>query len=363
MIAHRSGGHSPGQSGYVLVEMLIAAAIGILLLSVLLHFAVSVQTSTAVQGDVADLQQRLRVAMESLRHDLMLAGAGPSRGAARGPLVHVFAPIVPARTGIAGADPELSFYSDRISITYVPDTQPQTSLAADMAGPASPLAINGNAPGCPAAAACDFKTGDDVLIFEPDGAGGAHEVFRVAAADTLSSTLTPLSPLSRAYSAGSRVVVIVQRIYHLDRVGKRLMVYDGAQSDVPLVDHVVDLGFAYYGDPRPEVVSPPPPGAGNCAYAGSPPMPLLANLGGAAPKPLPGSLLSDGPVCGQAPHRFDADLLRIRRVAVTMRLETESSGFRGRGAAFATPGFSRAATAAVPDLRATIEVAPRNMAR
>ena len=88
MIAYRCG-HSPSQSGYVLVEMLIAAAIGILLVGVLLQFAVSAQTSTAVQGDIADLQQRLRVAMESMRHDLMLAGAGPARGAARGPLVRV----------------------------------------------------------------------------------------------------------------------------------------------------------------------------------------------------------------------------------------------------------------------------------
>jgi hypothetical protein len=73
--------------------------------------------------------------------------------------------------------------------------------------------------------------------------------------------------------------------------------------------------------------------------------------------------LTDGPACGEAPHRFDADLLRIRRVAVTVRLETESAEFRGLGPAFATAGFSRAATKAVPDLQATIEVAPRNMDR
>ena len=353
----------PCQSGYALVELLIAAAIGVSLVSVLLHFTVAVQTSTAVQGDVADLQQRLRVAMESLRHDLMLAGAWPSRGPALGPLVKVFAPILPARTGASGADPELSSHADRISIMYVPDTRAQTSLSTDMAGPAAPLAIDGSAPGCPAAAACDFKAGDDVLIFEPEGAGSAHEVFTVAAIDTVNSTLSPLAPLSRAYQRGSRVAVIVQRVYHLDRAGKRLMVYDGAQSDVPLVDHVVDLNFAYYADPRPDVVAPPPPGASNCAYTGSPPMALLSNLGGEAPKPLADSALTDGPVCGLPPYRFDADLLRIRRVAVTVRLEAESAAFRGTGAGFATPGFSRAATRTVPDRQATIEVAPRNMAR
>jgi len=354
---------STDQCGYALIEMLIAASIGCALLGVLLRFAVSAQTSVAVQGDVVDQQQRLRVAVESMRRDLLLAGAGPSRGAARGPLVNVFPPIIPARLGLVDADPELSFQADRLSIMYVPDTRAQTALAAAMAGPASPLVIDGNAPGCPAASACDFMPGDNVVIFEPAGAGGAHETFTVSAIDTAWNTVTPSAPLSRAYASGSRVALIVQRNYHFDRAGKRLMVYDGVRSDVPLVDHVVDLRFAYYGDPRAEAVRPPAPGAFSCAYAGSPPMALLANLGGTAPKPLPASQLTDGPVCGQAPNRFDADLLRIRRVVLTIRLEAESAEFRGSGPAFSTPGFSRTATKYVPDLQTTIEVAPRNMAR
>jgi type II secretory pathway pseudopilin PulG len=353
---------STDQRGYLLIEMLIAAAIACALLSVLLRFAVWAQASVAVQGDVVDVQQRLRVAVESMRHDLLLAGAGPSRGPAPGPLVIVFPPIIPARLGLVDADPELSFHDDRLSIMYVPDTRAQTALVAAMAGPASPLAIDGNAPGCPPASACDFAPGDDVVIFEPAGAGGAHETFTVSAIDTAWNTLTPSAPLSRAYASGSRVALIVQRIYYLDRAGKRLMVYDGVRSDLPLVDHVVDLRFAYYGDPRAEAVRPPAPGAFNCAYAGTPPIPLLTNLGGTAPKPLLDSQLTDGPICGQAPNRFDADLLRIRRVVITIRLEAESAEFRGTGPAFSNSGFSRAATKYVPDLQTTVEVAPRNMA-
>ena len=45
------------------------------------------------------------------------------------------------------------------------------------------------------------------------------------------------------------------------------MMYDGDRSDVPVIDHVVDLRFAYYGDPAPTSVTPPPPGSANCAYA------------------------------------------------------------------------------------------------
>ena len=91
-------------------------------------------------------------------------------------------------------------------------------------------------------------------------------------------------------------------------------------------------------------------------------MPLLVNLGGAAPKLLRSAQLTDGPFCGEAPNRFDADLLRIRRVVFTVRLEAESAEFRGTSEAFATAGFSRSGVRYVPDIEATIDVAPRNMA-
>ena len=81
-----------------------------------------------------------------------------------------------------------------------------------------------------------------------------------------------------------------------------------------------------------------------------------------APVLVPQLRLTDGPVCGQAPHRFDGDLLRVRRIGVTIRLETESAELRGSGPAFLTPGTSSGGTRYVPDIQVTFEVAPRNMA-
>jgi Tfp pilus assembly protein PilW len=349
--------------GCGLIEMVMATAIGCVLLGVLLQFAASAHASAGVQSEMADLQQRLRVGLESMRHDIMLAGAGPSRGPGRGPLANTFAALVPARTGAAGADPELSFYPDRISVLYVPDDGAQAKLSADMPTAASSIAIDGTGAGCRPATACDFVAGTDALIYEPSGAGGAHEVFTVSSVDIATSSLTPAASLSRAYSGSARVAAVVQRVYYLDTTGKRLMVYDGARSDVPLVDHVVDLRVAYYADPRPESVAAPAPGESNCAYTGAPPVSLLTNLGGAAPRILTAALLTDGPVCGQSPHRFDADLLRLRRVSVTIRVEAESAEFRGRGGAFTTAGLSRGGVRFVPDLEATIDVTPRNMIR
>jgi type II secretory pathway pseudopilin PulG len=361
VIARSLRRRSTDRSGFGLIELLIATAIGLGVLAVLLNLAVSAHTLTAVQGESADLHQRLRVAVESMRHDLMLAGAGPTRGPSRGPLNATFPSILPSRAGASGSDPELAFRSDRISVLYVPDDAPQTRVVSDMGAAGSPVAIDSNAPGCRPFSACDFAVGGDVLIYDPFAVGGAHEVFTIRAVDAPNNLLTPSSALSRPYSARARVVGVVRRTYYLDAPGKRLMIYDGGRSDLPLVDHVVDLRFAYYGDPRPESVAPPAAGTTNCAYAGSPPISLLANLGGDGPKQMDGSVLSDGPSCGEPPFRFDADLLRIRRVSLTIRLEAESAEFRGRGAMFMSPGVSRTAARSVADLQATFEVAPPNL--
>ncbi|HMF62093.1 MAG TPA: hypothetical protein VK595_17055 [Vicinamibacterales bacterium] len=351
-----------GAPGYALLELLVSAAVVCVLLGVLIRFCVMAQASVRTQGDRADLQQRLRVAVEALRRDLMAAGAGLSSGLPRGPLVDVFAPVLPARSGRSGADLEVSYHADRISIIYVPAGASQTRLAQAMVADDGPLLIDSNAPGCPSGNLCGFNRGDRVLVYASSAGDGSYDVFTVSGADATQALLIPDAPLSRAYPADSRIATIVQRVYYLDRAGRRLMVYDGDRSDVPLVDHVVDLQFTYFADPAPTSVTPPAEGATNCAYAsGPPPVPVLTDLGGTALVPLSAGQLTDGPVCGLAPRRFDVDLMRVRRIGVSLRLETEGAEFRGSGPSFANPGTSRDADRYIPDLQVTFEVAPRNM--
>jgi hypothetical protein len=355
-VRHDAGTGAPG---YALLELLVSAAVACVLLGVLIRFCVMAQASVRTQGDRADLQQRLRVAVEALRRDLMAAGAGLSNGVPRGPLVDVFAPVLPARSGRSGADPEVSYHADRISIVYVPAGASQTRLTQAMAADDGPLMIDSNAPGCPSGNLCGFNRGDRVLVYPSSAGDGSHDAFTVSGADATQALLIPDAPLSRAYPADSRIATIVQRVYYLDRAGRRLMVYDGDRSDVPLVDHVVDLQFTYFADPAATSVTPPAEGASNCAYAsGTPPVPLLTDLGGTTLVPLTAAQLADGPVCGPAPRRFDVDLMRVRRIGVSLRIETEGAG---SGLSFANPGTSRDADRYIPDLQVTFEVAPRNM--
>lgn len=298
--------------GYMLLELVIGAALTCAVSAVLFQFAIAAHAAVAVQGNAADQQQRLRVAVGALRQALLMAGAGPSRGAGRGPLIRVLPPVVPARLGAANPDPELTARDDRISIVYVPETRSQTLLRSAMGAPSSPLAIDGDAPGCMPGTACEFAAGDRVLIYEPSAEGSGHEFFTVAAVDPARALLTPAAPLSRPYAAGARVVVAAIRTYHLDIAGKRLMVYDGDRSDVPLVDHVIGMQVTFIAEP---------------------PLGLLTT-----------SQLADGPFMGESPNRFDADLLRVRRVRVTLRLQSEAPA-RGAG-----------------DLETTIDVVPPNLA-
>jgi prepilin-type N-terminal cleavage/methylation domain-containing protein len=96
--------------------------------------------SVAAQPEVTDMQQRLRVAADTLSRDLMMAGAGAYRGLHAGPLVYSFPPVLPFRRGVTKNDPPGTFAADRITIISVPSTSAQTTLGASLSGPAASFA-------------------------------------------------------------------------------------------------------------------------------------------------------------------------------------------------------------------------------
>jgi hypothetical protein len=80
--------------------------------------------------------------------------------------------------------------------------------------------------------------------------------------------------------------------------------------------------------------------------------------------PITEQMLSDGPWCPDAnkPNRFDADLLRVRRVRVTLRVQVGLDRLRGADALrFAKPGTATQSARMVPDQEISFDVTPRNM--
>jgi hypothetical protein len=302
-----------GTRGFTVVELVMAAAILMVITAALLQFASMTARLAHVQGDLADMSQRGRVAAAALYHDLLMAGAGPWHGGSAGSVGDRVPAVRPHRAGPKLPDPELAYSSDRISLLYVPDTRVQTRLLADMAAAGAPLVIDAGGPGCPGGGVCGFRAGDRVLVVGDHP--GDQEVFTVhSAGDGL---LLPAAPLSRPYLEGDEVALVTERVYYLDHATRRLMVYDGALTDAIVLDNVSDLRMTYFA------VS-----AGGWEVLGE-------------------ASLTDGPLLGTPPHRFDADLLRIRRIRITLTLDAPA-GWRGFG------GWRPARTL-------TIDVTPRNL--
>jgi hypothetical protein len=58
---------------------------------------------------------------------------------------------------------------------------------------------------------------------------------------------------------------------------------------------------------------------------------------------------------------FDADVLRVRAVRVTLRVQASLASVRGRGVAFAQPGTADAGWRLVPDAQVIFVIRPRNL--
>jgi hypothetical protein len=280
-----------------LAEVLIATALTVSVLAGVFTAIRPAQAAFATQQETVDLQQRLRIAVETIARDLRMAAA-----------------VRPYRTGATGDDARAGIF---------------------------------------------FRTDIITIHFPPRVPGDAR------------------------------------RIYFLttDPDGSRLMQYDGSASTLPLLDDVVTLRFEYFGDrqpPLPMVGAEPPPAGGPIAvtYGPVPPpltedvpgdrwgpgenctfrvvagvhAPRLPILGGADLAALDAAALSDGPWCphGSHPDRFDADLLRVRRVRIHLRLQAPVP-FRGpAGPLFTHMGTAADARRYVPDRAIRMDVALRN---
>jgi type II secretory pathway pseudopilin PulG len=194
---------TPAREAFTVIEMMVAMAMTMAVLGAILTLVNSAQGAFQAQGEVADMQQRLRASIDMLAIDVRSAGAGD-------------APIRPYRVGDVRDDGEAGVY-------YRPDTITVFT---------------------PSTLSADSADASHTYYLKADAVAGAFD----------------------------------------------LMQYDGRQTDLPVVDHVASLAFEYFGD----AVTLDP------------------------------AILTDGPWRRDASGRrtFDADLLRIRAVGVTLRVRS-----------------------------------------
>jgi prepilin-type N-terminal cleavage/methylation domain-containing protein len=386
-------------AGFSLLELIVAMGIVLAAVASTLTLLTRSQLNFGNEGEAIDIQQRLRVAFHTLRQHVLVAGAGPNRGVRSGRLDSYFAALLPSRQGALNADPAGTFKRDTLSVMYVPGaTSSQSTIGQPMPAQSGWVSINLDV-GCPPDPACGFVSGMDVVVY--DGSG-AYDTFRITGVEPGSLLLQhTMADTSLQYPVGATIVEAASYTFFLkaDAAANsdKLMQYDGVAFEAAIVDHVVGLSFEYFGEPDPPFLlkpvtdlvgpwttygpRPPPlgvqssqyPPGENCIFqldsSGTvqiPRLPMLAGEGATMLVALPPSQLADGPWCpdGSQPHRFDADLLRVRRVVVTIRVEAARSDIRGpAGMLFARGGTSRNPNRWVPDREIRFEVSPRNLWR
>lgn len=386
------------ERGFTLVELLVSMSLTLCVTAAIFAVVKETQGVFTRESESADLQQRARVATAVLFRDLVTTGAGSDLGVDAGPLTDSFTAILPYHQARVNGDAAGTFRSDAITLLYVPSMKAQTTIASSMAARSGAVWINSTS-GCSLNdAACGFTESMSALVYD---ATGSFDCFKV---DSVQGSLLQLqhtiedSP--KVYPAGSRIVQAVVRSYYLKADAGtdtyQLMRDDGDGGPaVPVLDHVVRLFFEYFGDPQPPVMRKPlsdpvgpwttygpkppappdqptayPPGE-NCVFLNdttSTPAPRLARLNpGAATAlaALEAAQLTDGPWCPDqsAPNRFDADLLRIRKITVTVRIESAVAALRGSsGALFFRRGTSTSGSRLLPDQEIRFHVSPRNLA-
>lgn len=323
--------------GFTLVELLVASCITLLVTAALVGAARPSRSLFEAQSEAADQLQRGRVAAHALFNDLLMAGAGPDRGPDAGPLVRVVAPILPLGHARDDGDLAGSFRRDAITVAYVPVSRAETTIASELPARSGAVRVNTGA-GCPLTdEACGFSLAATAIAYDDTG---SLDVFRV---EEVSGSLVQLRHTSvdslKVYAPGSRLAEAVVRSYFLkaDAVADTVQLmrddHDG-RPVAPVADHVVGLAFEYFGHPSD------------------------------GPAPLAPSILTDGPwrPGENAPNRFDVDLLRVRTVAVRLRIESASAALRGpAGVLFSRAGTARSGNRFLPDLEFSFRVSPKNM--
>lgn len=386
-------------AGFTIVELLVSMLIMIGITGVIFSLVDPARGTFRAQPEVSDMQQRLRVGTTFLADDLVMAGAGaPAGGTLTGSLMNFFAPVQPVRLGMNGSDVAAGvlYRPDVITLMYIPPNAPQTSISDAMLTKSSELKVNAQ-PNCPNSnPLCGFKSGQRILIFDDSGSYDDLTLTNVqnSSLHLQHNKSVAGNELSRAYGVGAQVAQVTQRTYYRNAATNQLMYYDGDQREEAAVDNVVDLAFEYFGDPRPPVIvkpvtdpagpwttyGPRPPALGvtgnsswpageNCVFqvsgATGTHAPRLTDLAPNSERlvTLTQQMLTDGPWCPAAasPTRFDADLLRVRKIGVVLRVQVGALDLRGPvGALFKNGGTSQAGRTMVPDQEVRFEVTPRN---
>lgn len=302
------------ERGYTFIELIVASGIVIAVCAAVLGLLHDGLAAAPALEEMTDLHQRVRVSIDRVDSEIRAAAAGSPSGS----LSRYFAAIEPR----GPTDPPGTASPSRLTVRYVPHGGAHSRLVQPLAPPA-PVAFIDTA-ACPVGTtACGFNAATTALIFDT---AGSADLVSVDAIGPGALTISNVAAGRATYAAGSEVVEARQVSFVFDPAARQLRRLEGGGSFV-LVDNIIAVSFQYFA----------------------------GDMSG-----LPLAIFQDGPFVGAGSMAFDADLLRVRTVRATFRLDTGVDRLRGTDPRF----FARPGTATgprvVPDMVGRIDVTLRN---
>jgi hypothetical protein len=317
--------------GASLIELLIAVAVALVVSALAARALGDAIDAFAWQPASSELSARAEAVARLLIADVSAAGLGlrvppaagpgPLPGPTRLRLSSWLPPVLPRIVALDGGDAETVAAADRLTVVTVADAAPQAAVRRwpprwlFVPGPTCPALIDG----------CGLRAGLPVLWLE---SAPGFQLGDVAAVDAAGLEVAGVTP-----AADDAIVAGVELVsYRFDAARGELLRGRAGGRGLAVAGHVAAFEVELWGD-------------------GDPP--------GAAPVRLDPARLADGPWRGVAPFRFDADLARVRRVRIKLRLDADDDTTRGRDpATTARRGIAATPAREVRDIDVAIDVTP-----
>ncbi len=335
--------------GFSLVELLIAATVSALLAAALVGALAPARAAFDAAPASVELQQRSRVGFEFLASALRSAGVselGHRELSIAGNFVPAVIPAVASGSGVAFSE---------VEVFGLVASGARGVLDQDQATPGAPLRLSPGRGCLRTPDVCGFTVGMVAVI--GDGQG-RFDVFEIASTNSAAMSLTPLRPLSAAYGRDTQLFEAAAFRFWLAQQpdGTKSLVRASSTSGAqPIVDGITDLSVSLWGEAAAPQMTWDGTG-GRSSYGPGPPGPAFRDAQGAWPDgesctairdplgprsrlidlgapgtlvPLERSDVGDGPWCaGGALGSYDADLIRLRRVDISLTLESLAPAMR-----------------------------------
>lgn len=370
------------QRGFTLVELLVATVVMVITAGVIAALAEPLRHAFDRSFGTGEITMAGRASVAVLIGEARDAGSGVVLGEHLQTIGDLIPVLIPSR----------SLDDRRVlapfgAITMVRATGGQGVLRHRVLDGAVLVRLDADAPCLDQDDVCGFEPGDAAVIYDRARA----ETVSIKAVNVGVPAVVLAAPLRRAFERGAFIAEIERTTYGIRALpdgSTRLVRLSAGGRELPVVDHVIELEVSLWA-----TTVPPMPGAGPGdfpSYGPSPP-PLGTDDGrdswpegenctlaidgnGALTARLPvlgdaGSLVdiaansvSDGPWCPDQIdlEAFDADLLRIRRLDIRLRVEAASAELRGpAGRLFRRPGTATHAVRWIPDIELSASVALR----